>query len=640
MNIDLILTEWCFRLPKGYPTSAKDYEVLYDVLIETAKITPDEARQIVERAKGNVKDYITESLKLDSIQNQFLTKAIQEVNKIDDLTKFLSLLPVEAEMPTLKFLNNLSYEQAQNFANILYSENSVTEQILNSFNFKSGIYRDLFQLHKAGLGKGEILLAALIRDSFIQGGNVSYDLNVIITIDTKTLDVTTTPPIAPSENILLIEYGTSTTKVNVTQQSFNNYTVNNKIVIPNTDTSRIAYFGIDPAPNDVKKVFITTNGTQKIYDDNFIITIDGATYVATTSTSTPPSPSVIPTPVIPTSIMPAPNILSISYGIYNSKKDVTSICFNKINSNKIVIPSADADRRAYFGIDPAYGKVKQVFITKNGVTLPYSGDYVVIINANTYDVTTTPSSPNIPQYPNIPPVSSIRISYGIYNSKKDVTSICFNQIDINNNIVIPSADPDRRAYFGIDPAYGKVKQVFITKNGVTLPYSGDYVVTINANTYDVTTTPSSPNIPQYPNIPPLSSISISYGISNNKVVVTSSCFNQIDINNNIVIPSDDNVRLSYFGVIDPAPGVLKAVFITTKGTPAVEYPATYTITINATTYNVTTVPPMPIPVNPIPIKPMPLNQVFDTSIPDYNQIVSNNTNIEKRLTSFNNSLVN
>jgi hypothetical protein len=178
MNIDLILTEWCYRLPKGYPTSAKDYEVLYDVLIETAKITTTEARQIVERAKGNVKDYITESLKLDSIQNQFLTKAIQEVNKIDDLTKFLSLLPVEAEMPTLKFLNNLSYEQAQNFATILYSENSVTEQLLNSFNFKSGIYGDLFQLHKAGLGKGEILLAALIRDSFIQGGNVSYDLNV------------------------------------------------------------------------------------------------------------------------------------------------------------------------------------------------------------------------------------------------------------------------------------------------------------------------------------------------------------------------------------------------------------------------------------------------------------------------------
>ncbi len=62
MNIDLILTEWCFRLPKGYPTSAKDYEVLYHVLIETAKVTPEHARQIVERAKGTVKDRITESV--------------------------------------------------------------------------------------------------------------------------------------------------------------------------------------------------------------------------------------------------------------------------------------------------------------------------------------------------------------------------------------------------------------------------------------------------------------------------------------------------------------------------------------------------------------------------------------------------
>lgn len=178
MNIDLILTEWCFRLPKGYPTSAKDYEVLYDVLIETAKITPTQARQIVERAKGTVKDYINESLEMNSIENQFLTKAIEESNKIDDFKKFLSLLPVEADIVTLKFLNNLSYEQAQLFASLLYSENEVSEELLNSFNFKTGIYEKLFELHKPGLGKGEILLAALIRDSFIQGGGTSYDLNV------------------------------------------------------------------------------------------------------------------------------------------------------------------------------------------------------------------------------------------------------------------------------------------------------------------------------------------------------------------------------------------------------------------------------------------------------------------------------
>jgi hypothetical protein len=178
MNIDLILTEWCFRLPKGYPTQSKDYEVLYHVLIETAKVTPEHARQIVERAKGNVKDHIVESLKIDSIENQFLSTAIQEAGKENEFIKFLSLLPVAAELPTLKFLNNLSYKDAQQFANLLYSENEVSERLLNTINFKSGLTGRLFELRPTGLGKGEILLTTLIRDSFIQGGNVSYDLNV------------------------------------------------------------------------------------------------------------------------------------------------------------------------------------------------------------------------------------------------------------------------------------------------------------------------------------------------------------------------------------------------------------------------------------------------------------------------------
>jgi len=178
MNIDLILTEWCFRLPKGYPTSAKDYEVLYNVLIDTAKVTPEYARQIVEQAKGNVKDLIKESLDIGSIENQFLSKAIQEASKENELAKFLSLLPIEAEMPTLKLLNSLSYEDSKQFASLLYSESDVSEQMLNTINFKSGLTGRLFEIRPPGLGKGEVLLAALIRDSFIQGGNVSYDLNV------------------------------------------------------------------------------------------------------------------------------------------------------------------------------------------------------------------------------------------------------------------------------------------------------------------------------------------------------------------------------------------------------------------------------------------------------------------------------
>ena len=74
MNIDLILTEWCYRLPKGYPTRAQDYEVLYNVILETAKVTPEYARQIVERAKGtiinSINDYII-YIRITSISHHF-----------------------------------------------------------------------------------------------------------------------------------------------------------------------------------------------------------------------------------------------------------------------------------------------------------------------------------------------------------------------------------------------------------------------------------------------------------------------------------------------------------------------------------------------------------------------------------------
>lgn len=178
MNIDLILTEWCFRLPKGYPTNPKDYEILYDVLVETSDVTADEARQIVDRAKGTVKDYVNEALDNGSIENQFLSKAIQEADKVSQFTKFLSLLPTEADIPTLKLLNNLSYDESREFATLLYSETGVNERALNTVNRKNGIANRLFEIRTLGLGKGEVLLTALIQDSFIQGGAVSYDLNV------------------------------------------------------------------------------------------------------------------------------------------------------------------------------------------------------------------------------------------------------------------------------------------------------------------------------------------------------------------------------------------------------------------------------------------------------------------------------
>lgn len=177
INIDSILTEWCYRLPKGYPTSSKDYEVLYDVILETCDCTPEHAREIVERAKGDVKQYVNEAIQLDSIfQNQFLVKAVQDSGKIEEFKQFLSLLPTEADATTLKFLNKMSYDEAMQFSELLYSAGTISEPLLNSVDFKTGIGGHLFNLEPKGMGKGEIFLSALVSGASAQGGGKSYDL--------------------------------------------------------------------------------------------------------------------------------------------------------------------------------------------------------------------------------------------------------------------------------------------------------------------------------------------------------------------------------------------------------------------------------------------------------------------------------
>jgi len=52
MTIKSIITEWSYRLPKGYPTQPRDYKLLYDVILEMTDLTPLEAQHIVNRAQG------------------------------------------------------------------------------------------------------------------------------------------------------------------------------------------------------------------------------------------------------------------------------------------------------------------------------------------------------------------------------------------------------------------------------------------------------------------------------------------------------------------------------------------------------------------------------------------------------------
>ena len=176
MTIQSILTEWTYRLESGYPKHEQDYEVLRDVLLEMTELSDTGIDQIVRAAKGLSPTIVTEEIDIDSIDNQVLLDQIAEVGKTAEFKTFLKLLPTEANNLTIKYLNNISQESANQFASLLYSQQALSEESLNKINYKSGINFELFNLDDKGLGKGEILLASLFRGSQIQGGTTSYDL--------------------------------------------------------------------------------------------------------------------------------------------------------------------------------------------------------------------------------------------------------------------------------------------------------------------------------------------------------------------------------------------------------------------------------------------------------------------------------
>ena len=176
MNINSLITEWTYRLTKGYPDSESDYQELDQVLTEMTDLSETQRMAIIRKAKGLSTTIVAEAIDVDSIDNQVLLDQISEVGKTAEFKTFLKLLPTEVNNLTIKYLNNISQESANQFASLLYSQQALSEESLNKINYKSGINFELFNLDDKGLGKGEILLASLFRGSQIQGGTTSYDL--------------------------------------------------------------------------------------------------------------------------------------------------------------------------------------------------------------------------------------------------------------------------------------------------------------------------------------------------------------------------------------------------------------------------------------------------------------------------------
>lgn len=116
MTIDSILTEWSYRLPKGYPTRSKDYELLYHVILEMTDLTPLEARTIVNRAQGLNED--------DPIE---MSKKSQPISEFSNAEEFEQYIRKEYSVP----------EQTIGGLQVLYNQLQDDVEVINIIQSKT-----------------------------------------------------------------------------------------------------------------------------------------------------------------------------------------------------------------------------------------------------------------------------------------------------------------------------------------------------------------------------------------------------------------------------------------------------------------------------------------------------------------------
>lgn len=150
MTIDSILTEWSYRLPKGYPTRSKDYELLYHVILEMTELTPLEARIIANRAQG--------------LNEQTDPLEFAQLNLSDDLIQQIR-----------DRYEDLSPQEQQEF-NKNYRRHTIDSFMSGGYKAFSKFY-DILPTGKAaaGMGRGEIEVLLAVADSQ-PGGTASHDI--------------------------------------------------------------------------------------------------------------------------------------------------------------------------------------------------------------------------------------------------------------------------------------------------------------------------------------------------------------------------------------------------------------------------------------------------------------------------------
>jgi hypothetical protein len=167
MIVQKILTEWTYRLPKGYPVEVRDYDVLREILDEMTDLPVAKKESIVRQAKGIREDGDNVDAGTSEVNDEI---AVNIESKLAELQ-----LPGNITQQILTIYSQLSIEERAEF--------DKNFRIHSIETFLSGGYKPFIKFYNiintekstGDMGFGEIQVLLAVKNS-MPGGTAQHDI--------------------------------------------------------------------------------------------------------------------------------------------------------------------------------------------------------------------------------------------------------------------------------------------------------------------------------------------------------------------------------------------------------------------------------------------------------------------------------